>query len=83
MVNAACKFLRSAPVTEKDIARGKAELKAAILNTGDDKVALHQALVQQWVATGNAANPTSLAAEIDKISAADVKNVSEILLSSS
>lgn len=79
MVNAAYKFLRSAPVTEKDIAKGKAELKAAILNTADDKVALHQAFVQQWTTTGNASNPTALAAEVDKISPADVKNVSEIL----
>ncbi|XP_046627813.1 cytochrome b-c1 complex subunit 2, mitochondrial [Neodiprion virginianus] len=75
LTTAASKWLLKPSVTDADISRGKAELKAAVLYATDNSIARHESLAQQALFKGTVASPSAIIAEIEKVSAADVKNV--------
>lgn len=68
-------MLKSLKLSDSDVARGKAILKAEVLNSADNAVALLESLQYQALYKGQVSTPTSLAAEIEKVSASDVKSV--------
>ncbi|XP_077260014.1 ubiquinol-cytochrome c reductase core protein 2 isoform X2 [Temnothorax americanus] len=78
VTKAATEYLRSPKLTDADIARGKTTLKAEILYAAND-VAFLESMEQQAIllyrAKGRVYNPSDLAAEIDKITASQVKSV--------
>jgi hypothetical protein len=67
--------LRSPKFVESDVARGKTNLKAAVFAVGDSSSALHDNVGQQLIFSSNVSSISSIADEIDSISAADVKHV--------
>ncbi|KAJ8682035.1 hypothetical protein QAD02_017827 [Eretmocerus hayati] len=75
LTKAGVKYLRSPQFSDEDVARGKATLKAFVLSAGDNKSQLHENVSQQALLSGKIVSPDAIAAEIDNISAADVKNV--------
>lgn len=66
-----------AGVTDADINRGKAQLKAAILYSGENTGSLANDLVSQATLVGGARSPQQLAAEIDSVTAAQVQQALE------
>lgn len=80
MTKAAVSFLRSPNISDADINRGKTELKAAVLYGVESNQGLLENITQQALLKGKVSSPSSVAAEIDKISSADVQNVSDNLL---
>lgn len=81
LTKTACKVLKSLKLSDSDVARGKAILKAEVLNSADNAVALLESLQYQALYKGQVSTPTSLAAEIEKVSASDVKSVASKLAS--
>lgn len=63
-------------ITDADIARGKADLKAAVLYAGDNASARQEGIAQQALIKKSVSSPGAIVAEIEKITAADVKSVS-------
>ncbi|NP_001165809.1 cytochrome b-c1 complex subunit 2, mitochondrial [Nasonia vitripennis] len=79
LVKAGAKWLRAPKLSDDDIARGKATLKTLVLSAGDNSSLLHESVGHQVLLSGNALTPDAIAAEIDKISPADVKNAANQL----
>ncbi|XP_051173688.1 cytochrome b-c1 complex subunit 2, mitochondrial [Leptopilina boulardi] len=78
---AAFKWLRTANISDTDVARGKAALKAAVLGATECGETQLENLSQQVLLRGKVLSPLELAAEVDKVSAADVKNAAKKLSS--
>lgn len=72
--------MRSPNVSDADVARGKATLKAEILYAADDSATLLENLGQQALFKGRVYKPSDLVAEVDKISTSDVKSVSTFVI---
>ncbi|EFN83794.1 Cytochrome b-c1 complex subunit 2, mitochondrial [Harpegnathos saltator] len=75
VTKAAASYLKSPKISDADIARGKAILKAEILYAADDCAMLLENLGQQALFKGRVYKPADLVAEVDKISVSDVKSV--------
>lgn len=76
MTKAAYKWLRTANVSDTDIARGKNALKASVLAAAESGESQLENLCHQVLLRGKVLSPADLAAEVDKVSASDVRNVS-------
>lgn len=72
--------MTSPNITDVDITRGKTELKASILYAADNSVGQLDNISQQVLFKGRIISTAALVAEVDKISAADVKKVSHIFI---
>ncbi|XP_076680096.1 ubiquinol-cytochrome c reductase core protein 2 isoform X2 [Andrena cerasifolii] len=77
LTKAACKWCRSLKVSDNDVARGKATLKAEILDAADNGAALLESLQYQALFKGQVCTPASLIAEIEKTSASAVQSVAD------
>ncbi|CAL1683079.1 unnamed protein product [Lasius platythorax] len=75
VTKAAAAYLRSPKLSDADIARGKATLKAEILYAADNEPALLENLGQQAILKGRAYQPSALVAEVDKVTASEVKSI--------
>lgn len=75
-VDAAVKALRSANVSDADLTRAKAQLKACYLGFVDQDAGMIEYLSQQGAMSKNAPKVTDVSAAIDAVSAADVNAVS-------
>lgn len=75
VTKAAFSFLKSPKISDADVARGKAALKAEILFAADDNAMLLENLGQQALLKRRVYKPSDLVAEVDKISVSDVKSV--------
>ncbi|XP_011869527.1 PREDICTED: cytochrome b-c1 complex subunit 2, mitochondrial [Vollenhovia emeryi] len=75
VTKAATAYLRSPKLSDADIARGKATLKAEILYAADNDAAFLENLGQQAIFKGRMYTPSNLVAEVDKITASEVKSV--------
>lgn len=67
--------MKSIKLSDSDIARGKAILKAEILDTADSEALLLENLQQQAITKGQVVSTASLVANVEKISASNVKSV--------
>jgi ubiquinol-cytochrome c reductase core subunit 2 len=74
-VEAGVKALKSANLSDEDIARGKAGLKADLAFTYESESSLITALAGQGALLGSAQSLSAALAAVDAISASDVKNV--------
>ena len=79
LTKAACKWFKSLKVSDNDIARGKATLKAEILDAADNGAALLESLQYQALFKGQVSTPASLIAEIEKTSASTVQSIADKL----
>ena len=77
---AAYKWLKSPSITEADITRGKADLKAAILFGSDNNAAQLESLGQQAILKGRVASPLEVVAAVENINANDVKSVRTLIV---
>ncbi|XP_015595314.1 cytochrome b-c1 complex subunit 2, mitochondrial [Cephus cinctus] len=75
LTTAAYKWLKSPNVTDADITRGKTALKASILYAAEDPSSQLEGIGQHALLKGRTASVVAIAAEVDKISASDVKSV--------
>lgn len=75
MTKAATGYLKSPKLSDADIARGKATLKAEILYAADNEPALLESLGQQALLKGRLYKPSTLVAEVEKVTASEVKSV--------
>ncbi|XP_032685034.1 cytochrome b-c1 complex subunit 2, mitochondrial [Odontomachus brunneus] len=75
ITKAAVSCLRSLNISDADIARGKATLKAEIMFAADDNTTLLENLGQQALFKKRVYKPSDLVAQVDKISASDVKSI--------
>lgn len=75
VTKAATAYLRSPKLSDADIARGKTTLKAEILYAADNDTALLENMRHQVIFKGRAYKPADLVAEVDKITASEVKSV--------
>jgi ubiquinol-cytochrome c reductase core subunit 2 len=75
VIKAATAYLRSPKLSDADITRGKTTLKAEILYAADNDAAFLDNLGQQAIFKGRVYKPSDLIAEIDKITASDIKSV--------
>ncbi|XP_076643473.1 ubiquinol-cytochrome c reductase core protein 2 [Halictus rubicundus] len=79
LTKAACGWLKTLNLSESDIARGKAILKAEILNGADNSAAILESLQYQALLKGQITSPTSLIADVENVSASNVKSVADKL----
>ncbi|CAK9834466.1 Cytochrome b-c1 complex subunit 2, mitochondrial [Anthophora retusa] len=75
LAKASFKWLKSMKLSDNDIARGKSILKTEVLDSGDTALCLLESMQQQAVQTGKVSSSSSLANDIEKITASDVKAV--------
>lgn len=75
-VLAGLQVLKTCTLSPEDVARGKAQLKAAILYDGENGGRIAEDLGNQAVLTGAARSASAIAAEIDAITSSDVSAVS-------
>lgn len=75
-VEAATKALKCSLVSADDVARGKEQLKVAVLTSLDSTAGLFENIQTQALLTGQVANAVDLLAAIDAIKEADVNAVS-------
>lgn len=75
MTEAAVKVLRSGSVSEEAIKRGKAGLKAAILNAAENPLNIAEDIGQQALLKGSVDSTLALVAAVDSVSSGDVNNV--------
>lgn len=75
LIKEASKWLTSMKLSDNDIARGKAILKAEILEAADNESALLESMQYQALFKGQVSTPASLVANVDKISASDVQSI--------
>ncbi|KAK0084268.1 hypothetical protein PV325_007342 [Microctonus aethiopoides] len=73
LTKAAAKWMASPNISDSDIARGKTALKASILYASDNDASQLENLSQQLLFKGRIVSHAALAAEVDKVSSADVK----------
>ncbi|XP_019755594.1 cytochrome b-c1 complex subunit 2, mitochondrial [Dendroctonus ponderosae] len=74
LVEGAVKVLKSGSVSDADVARGKAQLKASVLLELESGSRAVQLLGTQAVLTGAAISPCELASAIDSVTTGDVRN---------
>ena len=79
LIKASTKWLKSIKLSDSDIARGKAILKAEILDTADSEALLLENLQQQAITKGQVISTASLIANVEKVSASNVKSVADKL----
>lgn len=79
LTKVAYSWLKTLNISESDIARGKAILKAEILSGADNSAALLESLQYQASIKGKVTSPASLIAEVENVSASDVKSVASKL----
>jgi len=75
VTKAAAAHLRSPKLSDADITRGKATLKAEILYAADNDTTLLENLGQQALLKGRLYKPSDLVAQVDKVTASEVKSV--------
>lgn len=75
VTKAATAYLRSPKLSDGDVARGKAVLKAEILYGADNDTAILENIKQQALLKGRVYKPSDLVAQVDKVTASDVKSV--------
>jgi len=75
VTKAATTYLKSPKLSDADIARGKNALKAEILYAADNDVALLENMGQQAIFKGRVYKPSDLIAEVEKITASEVKSI--------
>lgn len=75
VVRSAVQVLKSGSVTEKDVQRGKNQLKLHALLSMENGESAIEWIGKQMIFTNAALKPKDLAAEIDSVQAADVKKV--------
>ncbi|XP_072760743.1 cytochrome b-c1 complex subunit 2, mitochondrial [Anoplolepis gracilipes] len=75
VTKAAAAYLRSPKLSDADIARGKATLKAEILYAAENESTLLENLRQQVILKKRVYQPSALVAEVDKITASEIKSV--------
>ncbi|KAL0118008.1 hypothetical protein PUN28_008998 [Cardiocondyla obscurior] len=75
VIKAATEYLRSPKLSDADITRGKTMLKAEILYATDNETVLLENMGQQAILKGRAFKPSDLVAEVDKVTASEVKSV--------
>lgn len=75
-IEAAIKALKSGSVSSADVARGKEQLKVAVLDSLDSTAGLFENIQTQAVLTGQVVNAADLLAAIDAVKDADVNAVS-------
>lgn len=73
LTKAAAKWMSAPNITDADITRGKTALRASILYASDNSASLLENLAQQTLFKGRPVSCAALAAEVEKVSAADVK----------
>ncbi|XP_029672165.1 cytochrome b-c1 complex subunit 2, mitochondrial [Formica exsecta] len=81
ITKAAAAYLRSPQLSDADIARGKTTLKAEILYAANNEPALLENLGQQAILKNRVYQPSALVAEVEKVTASDVKSVAGKLCS--
>lgn len=74
-VDATVKALKSGSVSSADLARGKEQLKLALLEAIETSAGLVANIGQQALLTGTVQNPAEIAAAIDALTSADVNAV--------
>lgn len=74
VTEAAVKVLRSGSVSEEAIKRGKAGLKAAILNAAENPLNIAEDIGQQALLKGSVDSTLALVAAVDSVSSSDVNN---------
>ncbi|XP_060519616.1 cytochrome b-c1 complex subunit 2, mitochondrial [Cylas formicarius] len=77
VVEGAVKVLKNPKLTDADVNRGKAQLKAAVLSDFENGSKAVQLIGSQAALTGGALSPVQIAAEIDSITTTDVSNVAQ------
>ncbi|XP_078033784.1 ubiquinol-cytochrome c reductase core protein 2 [Augochlora pura] len=80
LTKTAAKWLRTLKLSDSDIARGKAILKGEILNDADNGAAVLENLQCQALMKGKVSSTASLIADIENVSASNVKSVAEKLV---
>lgn len=75
VTRAATAYLRLPKLSDADIARGKTTLKAEVLYAADNDAAFLDNMGQQAIFKGRVYKPSDLVAEVDKITASEVKSV--------
>lgn len=75
MTKAAAAYLRSPKLSDADVTRGKATLKAEILYAADNDAAFLENLGQQALLKGRLYKSSDLVAQVDKVTASEVKSV--------
>ncbi|KYQ46670.1 Cytochrome b-c1 complex subunit 2, mitochondrial [Trachymyrmex zeteki] len=75
VTKAATEYLRSPKLSEADVVRGKTMLKAEILYAADNDAMYLENMGQQAIIKGRVYKPSDLVAEVDKITASEVKSV--------
>ncbi|XP_058791111.1 cytochrome b-c1 complex subunit 2, mitochondrial [Phymastichus coffea] len=75
LTQAGVKWLKSPQFSDCDVARGKADLKTLVLSAGDSQCLTHENIGLQALFSGSIISADTIAAEIDKISVADIKSV--------
>lgn len=75
LTKAACGWLKNLNLSDCDVARGKAILKAEILNGADNAAALLESLQYQALLKGRVSSPASLIADIENVSTSNVESV--------
>lgn len=76
MTEAAVKILKAGSISEEAIKRGKAGLKATILEAAENGRSITEDIGQQTLLKGSAESAYALAAAVDSVSSSDVNNVS-------
>ncbi|XP_012543569.2 cytochrome b-c1 complex subunit 2, mitochondrial [Monomorium pharaonis] len=72
-------YLRSPKLSDADIARGKTTLKAEILYAADNDAAVLENMGQEAIFKRRVYKPSDLVAQVDKLTASEVKSVAEKL----
>lgn len=75
VTKAAVASLKSPKLSDADVTRGKATLKAEILYAVDNDAAFLENIGQQALLKGRLYKPSDLVAQVDKVTASDVKSV--------
>ncbi|KAF6202488.1 hypothetical protein GE061_002884 [Apolygus lucorum] len=73
MFQAVANAMKAAEVTDADVKRGKAQLKAQVLYAGESADGLLSDLANQAVLLGAARSPASLVADIEAVSTSSVQ----------
>ncbi|XP_054009054.1 cytochrome b-c1 complex subunit 2, mitochondrial [Hylaeus anthracinus] len=79
LTQAAFKWLKSMKLSDADVARGKAILKAEVLNAADNVNASLENLQYEVLTKGKGSTPESLVAAVDNVSASSVKSIADKL----
>lgn len=81
VTKAATAYLRSPALSDADVARGKALLKAEISFVTDNSSTVLENMGQQLLLKGRLYKTSDLVAQVDKVTASDVKSVRRFVFS--